>query len=116
MGLDMADMDSRAVIVADAAGIIRFWSLGAEAMLGHRSEDVVGKSVELLIPEFFREQHWAGFHAAMRNAAMAEPREDFVVPVEIADGTIEPAVSSLSLIRDAQGGAVGAIAVMLPQD
>ena len=54
----------RALVVADAEGIIRMWSGGAEALFGYLVAYALGQSVELLIPERFRERHWRAFHAA----------------------------------------------------
>ena len=112
----MLEMDSRAVVVVDAKGAIRYWNPGAQEMFGHRSEDVVGQSVEILIPEFFREGHWAGFDAAMERGAGKLGGEPLVVPAQAADGTIFPIETVLRLLCDSEGAAVGAVSVMKRQE
>jgi PAS domain S-box-containing protein len=112
----MSDMDDRAVVVVDAKGAIHFWSPGAEKMFGHRSEDAVGRSVEILIPEFFREAHWAGFDAAIQRGAGTLSGEPLVVPAQAADGTVFPVEAALRLLCDSDGLAVGAVSVMKPQE
>src|SRR5262249_285125 len=37
------------------------------ALFGYSAEDVLGESVELIIPEHLRAAHWTGFNAAMAN-------------------------------------------------
>src|SRR5947209_1686240 len=107
-------MNEQAVLLIDREGVIRYWSPGAEALLGHDAAEATGQTVEILIPEFFKEQHWAGFRAAMDSGALRENRDQFVVPAQAQDGTVLPVVTSLALVRDPFGTAVGAIAVMQP--
>ena len=39
------------ILYADREGLIRLWNAGAEAMFGFRAEEVLGKSMDLIIPE-----------------------------------------------------------------
>ena len=41
-------------ILADTAGLIRFWNATAERLFGHAREEAVGQSLNLLVPERFR--------------------------------------------------------------
>ncbi|MBT4501112.1 MAG: PAS domain S-box protein, partial [Gemmatimonadetes bacterium] len=45
------------MVVVDAAGEISLFNTQAEAMFGHRQAEVLGKEIEMLIPERFREKH-----------------------------------------------------------
>jgi PAS domain S-box-containing protein len=58
---------SEAVLVCDRNGAIRFWNAGAERIFGHRTEEALGASLDLLIPERLRSRHWAGWDVAMRS-------------------------------------------------
>jgi PAS domain S-box-containing protein len=40
-----------AIISKDRTGVITSWNLGAELLYGHRAEEVVGRSISLIIPE-----------------------------------------------------------------
>jgi DNA polymerase family A len=53
-----------ALVFAEVTGVIRIWNSGAEALFGHRAEDVVGQTLDLIVPPEYRERHWAGFRAA----------------------------------------------------
>ena len=46
-----------AVIVIDDKGTIRQFSLAAERMLGYESHEVLGRNVQMLMPEPLRTEH-----------------------------------------------------------
>jgi len=82
-----------AMIMVDARGKIQFANLHAREMFGYRPEELIGKSVELLIPERFRSKHPGfrqGYLADSRARAMGVGRDLFGVrkdgreiPIEI---------------------------------
>ena len=51
-----------AVVVADANGAIRFWNPAAERLFGYTKPEALGNSLDLIVPERFRERHWAGYN------------------------------------------------------
>lgn len=108
-------MRDQAVVLIDRDGTIRFWSDGATTLLRREPGDVTGRRVDLIIPEYFRDQHWAAFRQAMSVGALRESRDQFVVPVQVAEDEVLPLVASLALVKDASGMAVGAIAVFSSQ-
>jgi hypothetical protein len=62
------------VIVVDDAGVIRVVNPAAELMFGYTEGELVGKAIELLVPEAVRDRHdshRAGFMMAPRNRLMA---------------------------------------------
>ena len=99
---------ARALVVADAEGIIRMWSDGAEALFGYPATDTLGRSVELLIPERFRERHWRAFHAAMATGVIE--MDETTTPTLHADGTEVNHVGRLGLLKDREGATIGAVA------
>jgi PAS domain S-box-containing protein len=54
-----------AVISTDRSGAIIRWNHASTALFGYSAEEVLGQSVELIIPEHLRAKHWSGFDAAM---------------------------------------------------
>ena len=56
-----------AVIFSDSKGIIQFWNSGAERMFGYRSEEALGNSLDLIIPENLRQRHWDGYFRVMAS-------------------------------------------------
>jgi PAS domain S-box-containing protein len=58
---------SDAIIYADAEGVIRRWNRGATRIFGFAEGEVLGRSLDIIIPESLRERHWQGFRATMRT-------------------------------------------------
>ncbi len=109
-------MDDRAVVVLDQDGIVRFWSGGAVTMLRHQLRDVIGRSVDFIIPKYFRDQHWAAFRQAMITGSPARGSDQFVVPVQVSEDEVQSFVASLALITDAAGHPGGTVAVFMEQE
>lgn len=56
----VAQSSNDAIIIGDHAGNILFWNIGAQAIFGYRSEEVVGECLTVLMPERYRAQHKQG--------------------------------------------------------
>jgi PAS domain S-box-containing protein len=54
-----------AIIYADREGIIRKWNAAAETLFGFSQQEALGQSLDLIIPEQFREAHWTGYNRAL---------------------------------------------------
>lgn len=55
------------IIAAGADGRICFWNPAAERIFGFTAQEAIGRSLDLIIPERFRERHWAGYREVMRT-------------------------------------------------
>lgn len=102
-------MAQHAVIVADITGRISHWNDGAHELLGYPAEIAVGQSLDLVVPEQFREAHWAGFHRAMRDPKIKDFAAD--IPVRCADGQLRSFAGRLLVLSDGLGIAIGAMAI-----
>ena len=51
-----------AIVYADAEGVIQFWNAAATHIFAFAPEEAIGRSLDLIIPESFRQRHWQGFH------------------------------------------------------
>jgi PAS domain S-box-containing protein len=60
-----------AVVVADAGGAINLWNPAAERLFGFTEAEVLGNSLDFIIPERLRERHWAGYR---KTIAIGETR------------------------------------------
>src|ERR671921_243143 len=56
-----------AVVTITPDGIVRWFNRGAERIFGYRTEEVIGQSVTLLMPERYRELCVAGLHHYLRT-------------------------------------------------
>ena len=63
------DQIADAVICVNHSGTIIRWNHACSASFGYSSEEALGQSVELIIPEHLRAAHWSGFEAAMTKGA-----------------------------------------------
>jgi PAS domain S-box-containing protein len=102
---------SDAVIFADRDGLIRLWNAGAEALFGHDAEDVIGESVDVIVPERLRAAHHAGFHAAIRGGQTRHGRESMTTRSVHRDGRGLYVDMSFALVHDSEGHVLGAVAV-----
>lgn len=73
--------DEHAVVMADAMGIICYWSAGATALFGFPRDEAVGQSLDLIVPEEFRERHRAGFERAVSSGSCDLDRATRNIPV-----------------------------------
>ena len=107
-------MESHAIVMADADGIIRFWSPGAARLFGYDAAKAIGQTLDMLVPDDYREQHWDGFRAAVSKGKTKLDQPAANLPVVCSDGSIRRIPGRLILLRDAQARAVGVMAIFGP--
>jgi PAS domain S-box-containing protein len=105
------DNDVRAVVVADTDGIIVSWNDGAEDLFGHSAADAIGQSLDLIVPDDFRERHWAGFRQAMSTGKPKLDRPAARLPAKCAGGAVDVFPARLVFLTDAHDRAAGALAI-----
>src|ERR671932_725907 len=71
----MIDTSPEAVILADSAGIIRFWNASAADVFGYSEAEAVGRRLDLIIPEAQRARHWAGHLRVVQSGETRYGRE-----------------------------------------
>ena len=64
------DQVADALICADRNGAIIRWNRGCTALFGFSTEEAIGQSLDLIIPEHLRAAHWSGFDAALEKGAL----------------------------------------------
>jgi PAS domain S-box-containing protein len=101
-----------AVIFADRDGIIRLWNRAAEGIFGYTEEEVIGQSLDLIIPERQRELHWKGYGKAMLNGVTKYGSETLSVPAVTKDGERISIEFTINLLRDGDGKVLGPVAVV----
>ena len=100
-----------AVVFADREGIIRLWNAGAERLFGYSAGEVVGKSLDIIIPEPIRKRHWDGYFRVIETGVTRYGTELLAVPGIRKDGTRVSLEFSVALLRD--GAAVAGVAAVL---
>jgi PAS domain S-box-containing protein len=100
-----------AVIFADCEGAIRLWNRGAEAVFGYSAAEVLGNSLDVIIPERFRRAHWAGFQKAIDTAQTKYKKKVLTTRSVHKNGSKLYVDLSFGLVKAENGTIVGALAV-----
>jgi PAS domain S-box-containing protein len=108
--------DTHAIVLADADGIIRVFSPGAERLFGHDAKAAIGQTLDLIIPPDYRERHWQGFRAAIANHGTKYGEAGVNIPILCRDGTVTRFPGRLVFLRNAGGQAVGAMGIFLASE
>ncbi len=100
-----------AIIFADRDGVIRVWNRGAEALFGFSAAEAVGRSLDIIIPEYLRKPHWEGFNRAI---ALGHTRHGGQIRTTRAvhrDGGKRYVDMSFAVVLGGDGKAVGSVAM-----
>ena len=100
-----------AMIFADRDGAIRVWNRGAQAVFGYSAAEVLGKSLDVIIPERFRRAHWQGFHRAIDTGQTKYGDRVLTTRSLHKNGSKLYVDMSFGLIINAAGAVAGALAV-----
>jgi len=102
-----------AVVIVDVAGIICYWNDGAVRIFGYGPEEMLGSTLDAIIPERLRQRHTEGFRAAMARGSTRYGAADLLaVPARHADGRTVSIEFSVVLL-EADDGSVGHVAAIL---
>ena len=115
---DLADLVRQladAVVVADSDGVITFWNDAATRIFGWSAAEAVGRSLDLIIPERFRERHWAGYRHTMATGHTSYGDRLLEVPALHRDGHTVSIAFTVTLLF-ASGIAPRAIAAVVRDD
>ena len=75
-----------AIVVAGPDGSILLWNGAAERIFGYSKEEALGNSLDLIIPERFRNRHWQGYRQVMGTGKTRYGAEVLRVPAMRKDG------------------------------
>jgi PAS domain S-box-containing protein len=102
-----------AVIYADSEGIVRFWNAGAERIFGFASEEALGRSLDIIIPERLRKRHWDGYrHMMATGESQHAPDELLSVPAQTKQGATLSIQFTVAPVRDDSGRIAGIVSVL----
>ena len=102
---------AEAVIYANGQGEIERWNAGACAVFGFSTEEALGRSLDLIIPERLRAAHWRAFGAAMESGKLRLSGRPTLTRGSHKNGRKLYVEMSFALVRDAAGRSIGSVAV-----
>ncbi len=111
VGRALLDQAPDAVIFAGADGLISYWNEAAERVFGFSAGKAVGQSLDLIIPEQFREAHWKGFDHALKQGDTKYRGEALATRAVRADGETIYVELSFAIAKDRNGKVIGALAM-----
>ncbi len=101
-----------AILYADRDGRIQLWNAGAEAMFGHAAAEVLGQSMDVIIPERLRGRHWEGWKKVMETGVTRYGKDTLAVPAMRKDGAPLSIEFTIQLVRDDGGAVIGSAAII----
>lgn len=75
-----------AVVVADSHGTICLWNEAAAELFGWSAKHAVGETLDLIIPEKYRDSHWRGYEQVMATGQTSYANRLLEVPALHRDG------------------------------
>ena len=101
-----------AVVYVDRTGTIRRWNRAAAALFGFSAAEILGQSLDRIIPENLRAGHWRGFDAAMSTGVMKLNGRPTLTRASHQTGRKLYVEMTFALVQGQAGGAGrGAVAV-----
>ena len=101
-----------AIVAADREGKIVLWNRAAERIFGFTQGEALGRSLDLIIPERFRERHWQGYRETTRTGVTRYGAEVLRVPALRKDGRPLSIAFTVGLILSAEKQVATIVAVM----
>lgn len=101
-----------AIISGDVSGNIRSWNSAATALFGYNEDEVIGRPIEVIIPEHFRKLHRDGMHRVSSGgpshvigktvelAALRKDGSEFPVELSLAMWFLDDERYYTGIIRD----------------
>jgi PAS domain S-box-containing protein len=100
------------LICADRSGAIIRRNRAAAALFGYSAEEILGQSIDRIIPEHLRAPHWSGFEAAMtRGALMLQGRPTLTRALHKSWRKLYVEMTFAIVNGDAESEVLGAVAV-----
>ena len=101
-----------AIVVTDPDGLVRLWNNGAERIFGFTAADMLGQSLDAIIPEKLRDRHWKGYQQTMLTGYTRYGDKMLSVPATHRDGHRLSIEFSVAILRDDTGQIAGISAIM----
>ncbi|NLD00291.1 MAG: PAS domain S-box protein [Gammaproteobacteria bacterium] len=106
----LVEQSPDAVIYSDLQGHIGLWNPAAASMFGFSTEQALGQSLDIIIPEKLRAAHWRGFDAAIAAGITKHSGKPMATKALHADGSEFYVEMSFALIVGAQNEVIGTAA------
>ena len=110
LATQLIEQSPDAVIFAGLDGVITVWNTAATRVFGQEADDAIGKDLNIIIPEQFRDAHWKGFDRALADGVTKYVGQVLPTRALRADGETIYVELGFAIIKDASGIVSGAVA------
>jgi len=98
------------MILADPGGTIQVWNEAASRIFGVSADSAIGQSLDMIIPERFRQAHWRGFQESMQSGRTKYAGKALPTRATHAEGRQLYVELCFSIVHDRGGVIIGALA------
>ena len=106
----VVDQAPDAIIFADRQGMIQVWNNAAADVFGFPADEVIGRSLDIIIPEHLRHAQWEGFGRAVASGHTKHGRRALKTRATPKDGRGLYVSLAFSVVNDRDGKVIGAMA------
>jgi PAS domain S-box-containing protein len=99
-----------AVIFAGNDGVIQTWNPAAAAMFGYSEVEAVGQSLDIIVPDQFRDAHWKGYDRALEAGDTKYRGQSLPTRAQKANGEALYVELSFAIVHGRDGAVIGALA------
>lgn len=100
-----------AIIYADREGRIQLWNAAAERLFGFKAEQVIGESLDVMLPERLRSAHWSGYNKAMELGVTKHSGKPMLTKSLHQSGQAVYVEMSFAVVSDPGLGTLGSVAI-----
>jgi PAS domain S-box-containing protein len=111
IGRKIVEACSEAVIFADRDGLVRLWNRGAQLIFGYAPAEILGQSLDIIIPERLRRAHWDAFNRSVETGHTKHTDRVLTTRSMHKNGSKLYVDLSFGLVKDDNGVVLGAFAV-----
>jgi PAS domain S-box-containing protein len=101
-----------AIVVCDAAGAVVMWNPAAERMFGHTEAEVLGQSMDMIIPERLRKRHWEGYHKTMATGVTRYGHDVLRVPAVDKQGRSMSIAFTVAMLHAPDGTVASIVSII----
>lgn len=110
LALALFEQAPDAIIFADRDGIIRAWNAAATSVFGFPPDEAIGRNLDIIVPQQFREAHWRGYGRALTEGRTKYSGKALPTRSMRRDGATIYVELTFAIIHGAGGEVVGALA------
>jgi PAS domain S-box-containing protein len=102
------------IVVVDREGVIQIWNRAAAELFGYLSEEAIGHTLDIIVPEHLRHAHWEGFGKAIASGHTKHGTSAVKTRANHKAGQKLYVSLAFSVVKDSEGKVIGAMATARP--